>query len=153
MHQNRVRDQKSQSLYFQTRAYGISLGNMTTAEEIEMRISSVFLLGFSNYRFQPADERERRSMSTDSKARIYYSVTISPPAPSGKLQFPCLGLSVNFSLFGRRELHSCLSYSDSSRASGQRCQTSHLMFTNVCLRPLTTHCSSVMNGCTLSPVF
>lgn len=34
-----------------------SLGNMTTAEEIEMRISSVFPLGFSNYRFQPADER------------------------------------------------------------------------------------------------
>lgn len=31
-----LRDQKSQSLYFQTRTYSISLGNMTTAEEIEM---------------------------------------------------------------------------------------------------------------------
>ena len=51
-------DQKSPSLYFETRTYSFSLGNMTTAEEIEMRISSVFPLGFSNYRFRPADEEE-----------------------------------------------------------------------------------------------
>lgn len=58
--QNEARDQTFQSLYFETRTYSISLENMTAAEEIEMRISSVFPLGFSNYRFQPADERGER---------------------------------------------------------------------------------------------
>lgn len=36
-------------------------------------------------------------MSTDLKARIYYSMIISLPAASGKLQFSCLGLFGHFS--------------------------------------------------------